>query len=129
MNNGEEYSWDLITYKAILDDGKPLWPSRWPLKKLEERKQIISSQTSEEINSMLRKVVSLNEGTANFADIEGYEVGGKTGTSQVVRIKEEDREDDLYKTKKIEDRFKDHSVFVGYAPIDELINWRITNKN
>ena len=37
--NGEEYSWDLITYKAILDDGTPLWPSRWPIKKLEERKQ------------------------------------------------------------------------------------------
>ena len=31
---------------------------------------------------MLRKVVSLDEGTANFADIEGYEVGGKTGTAQ-----------------------------------------------
>ena len=30
---------------------------------------------------MLRKVVSLNEGTANFADIKGYEVGGKTGSS------------------------------------------------
>ena len=30
---------------------------------------------------MLRKVVSLDEGTANFANIEGYEVAGKTGTS------------------------------------------------
>ena len=30
---------------------------------------------------MLRKVVSLEEGTANFADIKGYEVGGKTGTA------------------------------------------------
>ena len=29
----------------------------------------------------MRKVVSLDEGTANFADIEGYDVGGKTGTS------------------------------------------------
>ena len=38
-NTGEEYSWDIVTYKAILDNGKPLWPSRWPLKKLEERKQ------------------------------------------------------------------------------------------
>ena len=37
--NEEEYSWDLITYKAILDNGTPLWPSRWPIKKLEERKQ------------------------------------------------------------------------------------------
>ena len=30
---------------------------------------------------MLRKVVSLEEGTANFANIEGYDVGGKTGTA------------------------------------------------
>ena len=37
--SGEEYSWDVVTHKAILDDGTPLWPSRWPLKKLEERKQ------------------------------------------------------------------------------------------
>ena len=45
-------------------------------------------------------------------------IGGKTGTSQVVRIKEEEREDDFYKSKEIEDKFKDHSVFVGYAPLD-----------
>ena len=44
-------------------------------------KQIISTNTSKAINLMLRKVVSLSEGTANFADIKGYEVGGKTGTS------------------------------------------------
>ena len=30
---------------------------------------------------MLRKVVSLDEGTANFANVEGYDVGGKTGTA------------------------------------------------
>jgi len=45
------------------------------------KKKIISSETSETINKMLRKVVSLEEGTANFADISGYEVGGKTGSS------------------------------------------------
>ena len=39
IKTGEEYSWDVLTYKAILDNGKPLWPSRWPIKKLEERKQ------------------------------------------------------------------------------------------
>ncbi len=50
-------------------------------KSIEKKEQIISHKTSDQINSMLRKVVSLNEGTANFADIEGFEVAGKTGTA------------------------------------------------
>ena len=48
---------------------------------MKKGQQIISSKTSNEINSILRKVVSLDEGTANFANVDGYDVGGKTGTS------------------------------------------------
>jgi len=48
---------------------------------LEKKEKIISNKTSAEINSILRKVVSQDEGTANFANIEGYEVAGKTGTA------------------------------------------------
>ena len=47
----------------------------------QQGEQIVSQKTSTTINSILRKVVSLNEGTANFADVKGYEVGGKTGTA------------------------------------------------
>ena len=47
----------------------------------EKGEQIISARTSNSINSMLRKVVKLEEGTANFADIKGYDIGGKTGTA------------------------------------------------
>jgi predicted phage terminase large subunit-like protein len=39
QKTGEEYSWTIETHKAIQDDGTPLWPSRWPMKKIEERKQ------------------------------------------------------------------------------------------
>jgi len=46
-----------------------------------ERKKIISTNTSKKINSILRKVVANDEGTANFANVEGYEVGGKTGSA------------------------------------------------
>ncbi len=46
------------------------------------REQIRTIKTSSTINSMLRKVVTLNEGTANFANVKGYEVGGKTGTAE-----------------------------------------------
>jgi len=53
-----------------------------------EKKQIISEETSKEINLMLRKVVSLSEGTANFANIDGYEIAGKTGTSLKYNSKE-----------------------------------------
>ena len=48
---------------------------------LEKKEQIISEKTSKEINLILRKVVSLEEGTANFANVEGYDIGGKTGTA------------------------------------------------
>tara|TARA_Y100000590_G_scaffold393322_1_gene471506 strand:+ start:2481 stop:4202 length:1722 start_codon:yes stop_codon:yes gene_type:complete len=50
-------------------------------KNIKQGEQIISTRTSNQINSILRKVVSLNEGTANFANVEGFEVGGKTGTA------------------------------------------------
>ena len=46
-----------------------------------KKEKIISTETSLAINSILRKVVKNKEGTANFANIKGYDVGGKTGTA------------------------------------------------
>ena len=51
------------------------------LYKENEKEQIISLKTSSTVNSILRKVVVNKEGTANFANIEGYDIGGKTGTA------------------------------------------------
>ena len=41
------------------------------------------------MNNILRKVVKEKEGTASLADINGYYVGGKTGTSQNYKNKNE----------------------------------------
>ena len=48
---------------------------------LNDKKKILNKEVSKKINPILRKVVSTNEGTAHFADVYGYEVGGKTGTA------------------------------------------------
>ena len=60
-------------YSILVNGGYNVEPSILKNKKLslKKRDRIISTKTSEAINSMLRKVVSLNEGTANFADVEG----------------------------------------------------------
>ena len=70
-------------YAILGNGGYKIRPSILKLKNniLQENERIVSNKTSNEINLMLRKVVSLNEGTANFANIKGYDVGGKTGTA------------------------------------------------
>ncbi|UCE31720.1 MAG: penicillin-binding protein 2, partial [Burkholderiales bacterium] len=54
-------------------------------------------------------------GTARqaFADAE-YPVAGKTGTAQVVGIKQ----DEKYDASKLDERLRDHSLFIAFAPAD-----------
>ena len=69
------------TYAALSNGGKMIKPTLIKDKKY-QGKRIISEDTSDKIKSILRKVVTEKEGTASLADVYGYEVGGKTGTSQ-----------------------------------------------
>ena len=44
--------------------------------------KILKAGVSDKVNKVLRKIVSSKDGTANFANVAGYNVGGKTGTAQ-----------------------------------------------
>ena len=68
-------------YAALSNGGKIIKPN---LVKSENKSygNLISESTSKKINNILRKVVTADEGTAKLADVFGYNVGGKTGTSQ-----------------------------------------------
>ena len=70
------------TYAALTNGGNIIKPTIIKKENYQDNKKIISSQTSKKINTILRKVVTEKEGTASLANIYGYDVGGKTGTSQ-----------------------------------------------
>ena len=71
-----------LIYAALANGGKLINANL--IKSNNEKKglRLVSEETSKSINRILRKVVTEEEGTAKFADIYGYHVGGKTGTSQ-----------------------------------------------
>ena len=70
------------TYAALANGGNVIKPTIIKKEQYQDNKKIISSKTSKKINAILRKVVTEKEGTASLANIYGYDVGGKTGTSQ-----------------------------------------------
>jgi cell division protein FtsI (penicillin-binding protein 3) len=71
-------------YASLTNGGYIINPTLKLKKNLntENKLSIVSKNTSDQINKILRKVVTDKEGTGSFADIFGYDVGGKTGTAK-----------------------------------------------
>jgi penicillin-binding protein 2 len=55
---------------------------------------------------------------ASRLTLPGMSMGGKTGTAQVRRITQRERDDGIRKNEDLPWRFRDHALFVGYAPVE-----------
>ena len=71
-------------YAILSNGGYKIRPTIIKNKSLDKHNfnRILNDGISEKVNAVLRKIVSSKEGTAGFADIKGFEIGGKTGTAQ-----------------------------------------------
>jgi cell division protein FtsI (penicillin-binding protein 3) len=66
-------------YAALVNGGTRITPTLLRTDRPQDGERVISTQTSAQVRSMLRAVVE--RGTASLANVEGYEVAGKTGTA------------------------------------------------
>jgi len=110
-NGGKRYLPQLI--ESITDaDGKILesFTPQQTGELLEEEKKYV-----ELIKAGMVEVVQGSRGTARVARLQGINVGGKTGTAQVVRLEQ-------YKHLKEEDipyKYRDHAWFTSFAPAED----------
>jgi penicillin-binding protein 2 len=64
----------------------------------------------------MQQVMHGARGTARKASIGAqYRIAGKSGTAQVVAIKQGEK----YDRSKVQERHRDHALFVGFAPADD----------
>ena len=109
-NGGKQYLPQLIE-KVTDPDGKVL--SRFEPVIVDELKY--DQKFLAQIREGMVEVVQGKRGTARKVRIEGLTIGGKTGTAQVVRLKQ-------YKHLKEEDipyKYRDHAWFTCYAPAED----------
>ena len=68
-------------YAVLSNGGFDVNPTLIHNKNFKKNNRILNEGVSDQVVKALRKIVNTEEGTAKFADVEHYEVGGKTGTA------------------------------------------------
>ena len=69
-------------YSIIVNGGYLINPTLIKNYEKKEPKRILSEDVSKKVLPILRKVVTTKNGTASLANVDGFEIGGKTGTAQ-----------------------------------------------
>jgi cell division protein FtsI (penicillin-binding protein 3) len=70
-------------YATMVNGGTKVVPTLLRQDRPQQGARLISEATSQQMRAMMRATVT--EGTATFAEVEGYAVGGKTGTADLPR--------------------------------------------
>ena len=68
-------------YSILVNGGFEVEPFLIKRNKKINKTKILNKDVSNKILPILRKIVTNKEGTANLANVNGYEIGGKTGTA------------------------------------------------
>ncbi len=69
-------------YSIIVNGGYKINPTLIKSNRKKGSVKILNDDVSEKILPILRKIVTTKEGTASLANVDGFEIGGKTGTAQ-----------------------------------------------
>src|SRR3954462_11108482 len=77
------------------------------------RKIALKRDNVEFIKRSMLGVIKEGTGGRAFAGVT-YSAGGKTGTAQVIAMKQNEK----YEEAKVSERFRDHSLFIAFAPLD-----------
>lgn len=78
--------------------------------------QLKNPQDWDKMFTAMQKVITGTHGTARrlLANLK-YPIAGKTGTAQVVGIKQ----DEEYDSEALKERLRDHALFIAFAPIEQ----------
>lgn len=109
VNNGEYYQPHMVS--KVLDSAGNTIRTVDPVL----LKQTVSQETSETLRGFMKDTVA--EGTAKYAQVSGYSIGGKTGTAQISTAAGKDKENYLVS-------------FLGFVPTEdpELVIYCIVDK-
>lgn len=77
--------------------------------------QLRNPRNWDQMHEAMRAVVTDGRGTARRIASQHYTIAAKTGTSQVFSLSNEQE----YNAEEIEERLRDHALFVGFAPAEE----------
>jgi penicillin-binding protein 2 len=101
--------WNRPHLAKTIDGVPPVDPNPMP-------NVVLHDPTSwDKVNHGMQQVMHGARGTARKASIGAqYRIAGKSGTAQVVAIKQGEK----YDRSKVQERHRDHALFVGFAPAD-----------